>query len=134
MSEPTTNLYEQERREKLAKLREIGIDPYGGRTEGIAPLRQIKSMYTAQMGHDAGPIVKGAGRVILKRDMGKLSFLTLRDESGDLQVAFDKKRMDERGWQLNGLIDLGDLIVVEGPLGVTKKGEVTGWATSVEMA
>src|SRR5580658_4622223 len=86
------------------------------------------------MGHHGGPVVNAAGRIVLKRDMGKLSFLSLRDESGDLQVALDKKRLDEKAWQVNDLIDLGDQIVVEGPVGVTKKGEVTIWATQLRMA
>jgi lysyl-tRNA synthetase class 2 len=86
------------------------------------------------MGADGGPVVKGAGRVVLKRDMGKLSFLTLRDETADLQVGLDKKRLSERDWEVNNLIDLGDQIVVEGPLGTTKKGETTIWATGVSMA
>jgi lysyl-tRNA synthetase class 2 len=128
--------HEQEhiRREKLAKLRELGVDPYGARTEGLQPLAPIKASYTAAMGHDAGPVVKAAGRVMLKRDMGKLSFLTLRDETGDLQVALDKRRVDEKSWAVRDLIDLGDLIVVDGPLGSTNKGEITIWATGVTMA
>src|SRR4029079_2681752 len=105
-----------------------------GRTAGLKPLGEIKAMYTAEMGHDTGPVVKGAGRIMLKRDMGKLSFLTLRDESGDLQVALDKKRLDETAWKINELLDLGDQIVVEGALGTTKKGEVTIWATSLALA
>ncbi len=133
MSE-SSNSYEQERRAKRDKLRELGVDPYGGRETGLRPLAEIKSSYTTEMGHDGGPVVKAAGRVVLKRDMGKLSFLSLRDESGDLQVALDKKRLNELAWQVNDLIDLGDQIVVEGPLGVTKKGEVTIWATGVRMA
>jgi lysyl-tRNA synthetase class II len=126
-TEPT-NQYEQERRQKLLKLKELGVDPYGQRTEGLTPLAAIKAQYTPEMGHDGGPVVKGAGRVVLKRDMGKLSFLTLRDESGDLQVAFDKKRLSERDWEVNELIDLGDQIVIEGKLGTTRKGETTVWA------
>ena len=129
-----SSIYERERRDKVQKLRDMGIDPYGGRTAGLSPLAEIKAKYAPEMGHDAGPIVKGAGRIVLKRDMGKLSFLTLRDESGDLQVAFDKKRLDESAWNVNNLLDLGDLIVVEGPLGVTKKGEVTIWATAFSLA
>jgi len=66
--------------------------------------------------------------------MGKLSFLTLRDESGDLQIAIDKRRVDEKSWGVRDLIDLGDLILVSGPLGQTNKGETTIWATQVEMA
>lgn len=129
-----TSLYERERREKREKIRALGLDPYGQRTEGVQPLKEIRSLYQTEMGHDGGPVVKGAGRVMLKRDMGKLSFLTLRDETGDLQVALDKKRLSEQAWAVNGLIDLGDLLLVEGKLGVTNKGEVTIWATGVSVA
>jgi lysyl-tRNA synthetase class 2 len=128
------NEYEQERRQKRDKMRELGIDPYGQRETGITPLATIKSTYTPEMGHDGGPVVKAAGRIVLKRDMGKLSFLSLRDETGDLQIALDKKRLDETAWKVNDLLDLGDQIVVEGPLGVTKKGEITIWATALRVA
>jgi lysyl-tRNA synthetase, class II len=126
--------YEQERREKRDKLRQLGVDPYGGRTEGVQPLAGIKALYRPEMGHDGGPVVTAAGRVMLKRDMGKLSFLTLRDDTGDLQVGIDRKRVDDLAWQVRDLTDLGDLLAVTGPLGVTRKGEVTVWATAVSMA
>jgi lysyl-tRNA synthetase class 2 len=128
------NPYEQERRTKRDKLREIGVDPYGGFAAGVRALAEIKNLYRPEMGHDGGPVVKGAGRIMLKRDMGKLSFITLRDESGDLQVALDKKRLSEADWKVRELLDLGDQIVVEGPLGTTQKGETTIWATSLAMA
>ena len=130
----TISTYEQERRQKRDALREAGIDPYGGASKGVTPLATIKASYRPEMGHDGGPVVKAAGRVVLKRDMGKLSFLTLRDESGDLQVAIDKRRIDEKSATVRGNIDLGDLVLAEGPLGVTNKGETTVWATCVEMA
>ncbi len=134
MSDESPSHYEQERRQKLARLREIGVDPYGGRTAGIAALGVVKSQYKPEMGHDGGPEVTVAGRVMLKRDMGKLSFLTLRDESGDLQVALDKKRLSERDWQVRDLIDLGDLLVVSGKLGQTNKGETTVWAAGLSIS
>jgi lysyl-tRNA synthetase class 2 len=126
--------YEDERRQKLAKLRELGVDPYGGRVTGILPLAETKAAYKTEMGHDGGPAVSVAGRIVLKRDMGKLSFITLRDESGDLQVGLDKKRLPERDWQIRDLLDLGDLIVVSGKLGQTNKGETTVWGDSVSIA
>jgi lysyl-tRNA synthetase, class II len=132
--EPTTNSYEQERRQKLQRLREMGIDPYGGRVEGVQALADVRALFKPEMGQDGGPVVKAAGRVMLYRDMGKLTFMTLRDETGDLQVAVDKRRVDDQSWEVRGLIDLGDQVVVEGPVGVTKKGEVTVWATKVGMA
>jgi lysyl-tRNA synthetase, class II len=129
-----TNHYEQERRAKLLKLRELGVDPYGQRTAGLTPLAEAKAAYKPEMGHDAGPEMKVAGRIMLRRGMGKLSFITLRDETGDLQVAIDKKRVDEKSWAVGDLLDLGDQIVVDGKLGVTNKGEITVWATNVTMA
>jgi lysyl-tRNA synthetase class 2 len=133
MADPISS-YEQERRLKRDKVRELGLDPYGQAGKGVTPLAGIRSSFRPEMGHDGGPMVKAAGRVVLKRDMGKLSFLTLRDDSGDLQVALDKRRLDETSVELRGLIDLGDLVVVEGKLGSTNKGETTVWATSVTMA
>src|SRR5689334_10638024 len=52
--------YERDRRDKLQKLRELGVEPFGGRTAGLAPLAQIKIQYKPEMGHDGGPVVKGA--------------------------------------------------------------------------
>ncbi len=129
-----TQSQEQDRRDKLQRLRELGQDPFGGRTEGLQSLRAVEMSYQSEMGSDGGPVVKVAGRVMLIRRMGKLSFATLRDETGDLQVGFDKKRMDEAGWQVHDLIDLGDLVVVEGKLGQTKKLQTTIWVTSVSFA
>ncbi len=133
MSDPIST-YEQERRQKRDRLRELGLDPYGVSSKGVTSLAAIRSSFRPEMGHDGGPVVKAAGRVVLKRDMGKLSFLTLRDETGDLQVALDKRRLDDTSAEVRGLIDLGDLLVAEGKLGTTNKGETTVWATCVEMA
>ena len=130
----STNPYEQERRVKLEKLKALGANPFGRRTEGIRPLKDVRDAYRPDFGHDGGPVVRVAGRIMLKRDMGKLSFVTIRDDTGDLQVGLDKKRLLDRDWQVNELLDLGDQIVVEGPLGTTKKGEITVWATRLDIA
>src|SRR5436190_7037635 len=102
----TISTYEQERRQKRDALRDAGIDPYGRSAKGVTSLATIKSSYRPEMGHDSGPVVKAAGRVVLKRDMGKLSFLTVRDESGDLQIALDKRRIDEKSANVRANIDL----------------------------
>jgi lysyl-tRNA synthetase class 2 len=126
--------YEQERRQKLQKLRELGVDPYGARTEGVTPLATVKASHKPEMGQDGGPEVKVAGRVIFSRDIGKLQFWRLRDESGELQVAMDKKRLSERDWEVARLTDLADQVVVEGKLGTTKTGEPTVWAKTLSFA
>src|SRR6476469_8558885 len=123
------SIYERERREKLQKLRELGVDPYGGRTADIKPLAEVRALHKTEFGQDGGPEVTVSGRVMFRKGFGKLTFMTLRDETGDLQVAIDKKRVSERDWKINELTDLGDRIVVTGKLGATKTGEVTIWAT-----
>lgn len=128
------NQYEQERRAKAAKLREMGVDPYGGRVAGLASLATAREQYKPEMGHDGGPVVKVAGRVIFAKRFGKLSFMTLRDETGVIQIALDKKRLSEQDWTVGDQIDLGDQVVVEGPLGTTKTGEVTVWAKGLTFA
>ncbi len=61
MTEQSSNLYEQERRAKAQKLREMGLDPFGGRTDGLGSLAAIKSSYKSEMGHDGGPVVRALG-------------------------------------------------------------------------
>ncbi len=132
--ENTTSVYEQERRAKAQRLREMGIDPFGGRAAGIAPIASIRAAHKPEFAQDGGPISRVAGRIVLMRDMGKLVFLRLRDDSGDIQVAVDKRRVDEASWNVKGLLDLADQIVAEGKLGATKTGEITIWATQITMA
>ena len=126
--------YEHDRRQKLARLREIGIDPFGSAEPGITSLADTRAACKPELGHDGGPVRKVAGRVMLKRDMGKLSFLTLRDQTDDFQIAADRRRLDDFSWQVRDLLDLGDLVVAEGPLGQTNRGEPTLWATSLRIA
>ncbi len=128
------NTYELERRQKAAKLRELGIDPYGQAVENLRPLEEIRALHRPDMGQDGGPVVNAAGRVVFIRDMGKLHFWRLRDETGELQVAMDKRRLTEADWQVVKLTDLGDQITVQGPLGATKTGEVTVWSKTLAMS
>jgi lysyl-tRNA synthetase class 2 len=129
-----SSIYERERRDKVQKLRDLGINPYGGRTADVLPLAECRALHKPEFGQDGGPIVTVSGRVMFRKGFGKLTFMTLRDETGDLQVAIDKKRVSERDWQANDLMDLGDRIVITGKLGATKTGEVTVWATAVAFA
>src|SRR5687768_17224681 len=134
MEEVSANTYEQERRQKLQKLRDLGVDPFGQRTESIQPLAEVKAQHKPTLFRSGGPEVIIAGRVMLARRIGKLTFLKLRDETEDLQVAIDKKRVSDTDWQVHDLIDLGDQIVVRGKLGQTKTGEPTVWAASLTFA
>jgi lysyl-tRNA synthetase class 2 len=130
---------EADRLRKLERLREeLGVGGYGGRVEGLTALAAARRMYDADADENAKadpdndnrPLVKVAGRIVLHRDIGKLVFMTLRDASGDLQVAVSKKRVDEPAFKLAKLVDLGDVVIAAGPLGATKTGEITVWATA----
>jgi lysyl-tRNA synthetase class 2 len=132
--EQPTNQYEQERRQKMQRLRELGVDPFGGRVEGVQSLFSVRALHKPEFGQDGGPAVKVAGRMVFVRDMGKLWFVRLRDETGELQIALDKKRLSEQDWNVVKLLDLGDQIVAEGPLGATKTGEVTIWTKGLTIA
>lgn len=125
MSEPISgNKFEQQRREKLGKIRQLGIDPYGDRLDGIEAAEAVKAVY------EEGRRVRCAGRIVLLRDIGKLIFVTLRDAGGTIQLGLSKKLMESQ-WEFVKLLELGDLIAAEGPLGKTKTGEITIWGESV---
>ena len=118
---------EQQRQEKLSRIKELGIEPYGNRYEGTEPAEDIKQRFK-----DDDPTQQAccAGRIALLRDIGKLIFITLRDRSGTIQIGLSKKLLSEQ-WELAKLLELGDLIGAAGQLGRTKTGEITIWADQV---
>jgi len=120
---------EQQRQEKLSRLKELGIEPYGNRYEGTEPAEEIKARFKED---DPAQQANCAGRIALLRDIGKLIFLTLRDRSGTIQVGLSKKLLGEQ-WELAKLLDLGDIIGAAGQLGRTKTGEITVWADRLTL-
>jgi lysyl-tRNA synthetase class 2 len=121
--------FEQQRQAKLAKIRELGIDPYGGRYDNTESARSIKDRF---IDDKEGQTAKTAGRIILLRDIGKLIFITLRDRSGTIQLGLSKKLLSD-SWQLAKLLELGDLIGAEGQLGKTRTGEITIWCEEITL-
>jgi len=115
---------EQQRQEKLSRLKKLGIEPYGNRYEGSEPAEEIKARFKED---DPAQQANCAGRIVLLRDIGKLIFITLRDRSGTIQVGLSKKLLGEQ-WEPAKLLDLGDIIGAAGQLGKTKTGEITVWA------
>ena len=121
------NKFEKQRQEKLSRIKEFGIDPYGGRYEGAEPAEDVKLRFKDE---DDSQQAKCAGRIVLLRDIGKLIFITLRDRSGTIQVGLSKKLLSEQ-WSLAKLLDLGDIIGASGQLGKTRTGEITIWVDDV---
>ncbi len=126
--EPRESL-EAVRTQKLARIAELGIDPWGQRFDGHRPIGEVRALAPAEGATDEpGPTVRVAGRVMLKRGQGKVVFLDLRDWTDHIQIFIGKQQVGELGWSLVDLLDLADLIGVDGRLGRTKTGELTVFA------
>ncbi len=105
--------------EKSQKLRAINRTPYAAKFE---------RSHMLGAGHDAkdGTNMTIAGRVMLFREMGKLTFATLQDHTGRLQLAFREEELGKEEYKLlQKLIDLGDIIGISGERFTTQKGEPT---------
>ena len=103
--------------EKLEKIKRLGINPYPSKTpERIEILKAVKKKEGS---------VAVAGRLMGRRSHGKIVFSDLRDESGQIQLAFKEDALDKKTWALLQLLDIGDFVWVSGDLFVTKAGELT---------
>ena len=105
------------RREKLEKLRQLGVDPFGGPFPGTESSTEIRARW------EEGRKVRMAGRIVSHRDMGKSQFLHLQDRAGRLQIYIQKPSLPEKERSVFELLDLGDIVGVEGTLFLTKTGE-----------
>ncbi len=114
------------RLDKLKQIEALGVDPWGQRFDGKRDIADVRAVApeTFDTG-TTGPTVRIAGRVVGKRDKGKIFFLDVWDQTGKIQVMLGAKQIGELGWKLLNLTDLGDLIGVEGEYGKTKMGEPT---------
>ena len=129
-------LTEQEivRREKLVKLRALGIDPYP------AALYPVNTMSTAiEKDYKEGKQVIVSGRLMRKKVQGKASFAEIQDSEGCIQVYFNRDEIDTTpdSQQYNEvfkkLLDLGDFIGIEGTVFKTQVGEISVNVTSLTI-
>jgi lysyl-tRNA synthetase, class II len=142
-SEGSGDALERARREKLARIVDLGIDPWGGRFDSyqaIGDIRRRESEITPseaaagqQHPEQQGPRVRAAGRIVLMRDTGKLIFANIRDWTGQIQLYIGKKQVGDQNWALAQCFDLGDLIGVDGELKRTKTGELTIFADALHF-
>ena len=119
------------RRGKLEKIAELGFEPYGGRFDWTHHMNDI--LADAEALEKSEEHVKVAGRIMIIRGHGKTAFCKLRDEKGDIQLYFRKDALDEKEWNLFKLVDMGDILGVEGTVFTTHTGEVTVRVLSFTM-
>jgi lysyl-tRNA synthetase class 2 len=146
----THDPFEASRREKLCAIEALGLDPWGCRFDGHMPLADVLRL-PADVPEDQRPRVRIAGRIVSRREGGKVHFLDLQDWSGQpgvrelkgeregeveqvpaltsrVQVMVGQKQVGDTGWQLAQFLDLGDLLGVDGTFGKTRRGEPTVFA------
>jgi len=107
---------------KVAALQDKGIEPYGRRYPKDQTIAECRALHEAK--GDETP-VRTAGRIVAQRDFGKAAFLNLQDRSGVVQIYIRKNVVGDEAFELYRLLDVGDVVGVEGKLGTTRTGEVT---------
>jgi len=119
------------RKEKLEKLRELGINPY--------PYNFQRTHTTTEAAEQIDGLEKNeekisvAGRLMSIRRMGKASFGHIQDMSGRIQIYVRKDNIGYHGYELFKLLDIGDTIGVQGKIFRTRTGEITVLAESIEL-
>jgi lysyl-tRNA synthetase class 2 len=117
MAEERLNEIRKLRLEKANKLREIGVDPYASK-----PKKKPGSIENAR--RSKGKSVAVAGRVMGWRAHGNVIFADLKDESGEIQLFFQKKKLQDN-FKILKYIDIGDFIFTEGKVFNTTAGEIS---------
>ncbi|MDO8499514.1 MAG: lysine--tRNA ligase [bacterium] len=107
------------RLEHLQNIKDTGANPYPAKSQREQTLAEAKA-------NAVDTTVKIAGRIIFKREMGKLCFAHLKDDSGRLQVAFSENELGKDSYKFFiKNFDLGDFIEITGQIFLTHKGEIT---------
>lgn len=150
ISEPDYHSHEsfQTRKQKLKEIRELGVEPYPHKYEPTHQMRALQDKFegsavgTSEEAEDGKTdTARIAGRLVLFRAMGKNAFGQIQDETGRIQVMFNKDQTKVCGLSgeeppikfIEKKIDLGDIVGVEGHLFRTQKGELTIFAKEVTL-
>lgn len=123
----------QLRRDKKNRLQADGKKPYGHRYVRDHSLEEVHKIFSAKIPHVEGQespvdtqVIKLAGRLMTRRDLGKLCFAHLHDQSSKLQLKVSKQVIgDENYKEFIKDVDLGDILGVEGVMCRTKTGELS---------
>ena len=120
---------------KVDAMKESGVEPYAYTYSRNTNAAELQERYGTEEKLESGTEdenadVSIAGRVMAKREFGKLAFYTLQDETGRVQLYLEKKRLEGDNFKnLKAWADLGDYIGVRGTVRKTDKGEVSVYAS-----
>ena len=124
------NFVLQARRDKLAALAQLGVEPFAYSFDRSNLAADAPELLGAS---DEGPVVRVAGRLVAWRAHGKTTFAHLADASGRIQLYFRRDVLGDQTYAMLEHFDLGDVVGVGGPLFRTRTGEVTVRVEQVTM-
>ena len=114
------------RRAKLDRLRAAGAEPYLNGFEFTDRAIELVDRYVElEAGDETADVVTVAGRLVAKRDQGKLAFLVLRDATGEIQLFCRLNVLGEEGFAAAKDLDLGDWIGATGIVLRSRRGELS---------
>jgi lysyl-tRNA synthetase class 2 len=120
-------LYEQ-RVARIAEIESLGFSAYGARFDFTHSIPQILAAHSGKTGEEleaAKIAVRVAGRILTVRRMGKAGFANLQQDGGKIQVYIRKDAVSEKDYALYQVLDLGDILGVDGYLFRTRTGELS---------
>ena len=130
-TETDLNEQMQVRLDKMHKIEEKGLKPFGYRYEYTHRSGDVKEQFDALS--EAETEVKLAGRVMAIRGHGKTCFMDMQDKDGRIQVYVRKDVLGEENYALIKMMDIGDTVGVTGTVFRTHMGEVSIKASALEM-
>ncbi|PSR90270.1 Lysine--tRNA ligase [Actinidia chinensis var. chinensis] len=118
------------RLKKVQELRSKGLEPYAYKWDRTHTANQLQYIYrhlgNGEESNSENDYVSVAGRIVARRAFGKLAFLTLRDDSGIIQLYCEKERLANDQFEiLKTIVDIGDIIGAIGSMKRTEKGELS---------
>lgn len=126
------------RLKKVEELRSKGLEPFAYSWDRTHTANQLQELYkhlgNGEESNTDSDCVSIAGRIVARRAFGKLVFLTLRDDSGTIQLYCEKERLiNDQFDQLKNLVDIGDILGARGSIKRTEKGELSVCVNSFEI-
>ncbi len=122
------------RRAKLDGLRASGVEPYVNGFVTTHSAQSIIEAYDAlEAGSETEDLVTVAGRLVAKRDQGKIVFLVIRDGSAELQLFCRMNVLGDEGFSAVKELDLGDWVGATGNVLRSRRGEISVQATEVTL-
>ncbi|MFZ9488898.1 MAG: lysine--tRNA ligase, partial [Ilumatobacteraceae bacterium] len=126
--------FRERRLAEIAALRASGVNPYPYRFDRTHTLGEIRAAHGAlEAGTETSEVVAITGRVMLKRNQGKLMFLTVRDRSDEIQLFVSKSVVGDDSFDTIATLDLGDWVGASGTVMTTRKGELSVKTTEMQL-